>query len=75
MTILSVYLILQNIMTPTKMTIELHSTDEIVATETLFSYEARRRYGTIMEIQDSWADSLLERLQLKGNFKSVLIFK
>lgn len=74
MIILSIYLILQNIMNPTKMTLELHSEDEIVATETLHNYEASRRYWSLVQIQDNWKNDLLERLGLKGNFKSVLIF-
>lgn len=58
--------------TLTMMTLELHSEDEIVATETLTNYEAKRLYGYITEIQDNWKMNLAKKLNLKWEFKSVL---
>ena len=72
--ILSYYHLIKHMKQPTKMTLELHSEDEIVATETLTTHEAKRLYGYITEIQDNWKVNLANRLNIKWEFRSVLLY-
>lgn len=55
-------------------TIELHTSEEIVATETLTVRELRRRFEEffVEKITHEWKEDLIERLWLNGEFTHVI---